>query len=55
MIFDRKENKDVIALLGAGSMGCAIVRKIAAGRKILLDVHIASDRKYGRMREGRFE
>lgn len=36
MIFDRKENKDVIALLGAGSMGTAIVRKIAAGRKILL-------------------
>ena len=36
MIFDRKENKDVIALLGAGSMGCAIVRRIAAGRKILL-------------------
>lgn len=36
MIFDRKENKDVIALLGAGSMGCAIVRRIAAGKKILL-------------------
>ena len=36
MIFDRKENKEVIALLGAGSMGTAIVRRIAAGRKILL-------------------
>ena len=36
MIFDRNENKDVIALLGAGSMGAAIVRRIAAGRKILL-------------------
>ena len=36
MIFDRNENKDVIALLGAGSMGTAIVRRIAAGRKILL-------------------
>lgn len=36
MIFDRKEGKDVIALLGAGSMGCAITRRIAAGRKILL-------------------
>lgn len=36
MIFDRNENKQVIALLGAGSMGTAIVRKIAAGRKILL-------------------
>ena len=36
MIFDRSENKEVIALLGAGSMGCAIVRRIAAGKKILL-------------------
>ena len=36
MIFDRNEKKAVIALLGAGSMGCAIVRRIAAGKKILL-------------------
>ena len=36
MIFDRNSNKEVIALLGAGSMGTAIVRRIAAGRKILL-------------------
>lgn len=36
MFFDRNENKEVIALLGAGSMGTAIVRRIAAGRKILL-------------------
>ena len=36
MIFDRNEKKEVIALLGAGSMGAAIVRRIAAGRKILL-------------------
>lgn len=36
MIFDRNENREVIALLGAGSMGTAIVRKIAAGKKILL-------------------
>ena len=36
MIFDRKEKKEVIARLGAGSMGTAIVRRIAAGRKILL-------------------
>ncbi len=35
MIFDRNNNKEVIALLGAGSMGTAIVRRIAAGRKIL--------------------
>ena len=36
MIFDRNENKPVIALLEAGSMGTAIVRRIAAGKKILL-------------------
>lgn len=36
MIFDRNENKEVIALLGAGSMGTAIVKRIAAGRKVLL-------------------
>ena len=36
MIFDRNETKPVIALLGAGSMGTAIVRRIAAGKKILL-------------------
>ena len=36
MILDRNENKEVVALLGAGSMGCAIVRRIATGKKILL-------------------
>jgi NAD(P)-dependent dehydrogenase (short-subunit alcohol dehydrogenase family) len=36
MVFDRNEKKEVIALLGAGSMGTAIVRRIAAGKKILL-------------------
>ena len=36
MIFDRNEKKKVIALLGAGSMGTAIVRRIAPGKKILL-------------------
>lgn len=36
MIFDRNEKKQVVALLGAGSMGTAIVRRIAAGSKILL-------------------
>ncbi len=35
MIFDRNESKEVIALLGAGAMGCAIVRRVAAGRKVL--------------------
>ena len=54
MIFDRNENKDVIALLGAGSMGTAIVRRIAAGKKILLgDIseknleRVSNDFKYG--------
>ncbi len=36
MIFDRNENKEVVTLLGAGSMGTAIVRRIAAGRTVLL-------------------
>ena len=36
MIFDRNDKKEVVALLGAGSMGTAIVRRIAAGKKILL-------------------
>ena len=36
MFFDRNENKEVIALLGAGSMGTAIIRRFAAGRTILL-------------------
>lgn len=36
MIFNRNSNKNVIALLGAGSMGTAIVRRMAAGKKILL-------------------
>lgn len=36
MIFDRNEKKDVLALLGAGSMGSAIARRVAAGKKILL-------------------
>lgn len=53
MIFDRNEEKEVIALLGAGSMGTAIVRRFAAGRKILLgDIseenleHVAHDFQY---------
>ena len=36
MIFDRNEKKQVVALLGAGSMGTAIVRRIGAGKIILL-------------------
>ena len=36
MIFDRKEQKQVVALLGAGSMGTAIVRRFGAGKRMLL-------------------
>ena len=36
MIFDRNEKKEVIALLGAGSMGTAIARRFAAGRILFL-------------------
>ena len=36
MIFDRNNEKQVVALLGAGSMGTAIVRRIGAGKKIFL-------------------
>ena len=36
MIFDRNGKKEVIALLGAGCMGSAIARRVAAGRTILL-------------------
>ena len=36
MIFDRNDNKEVIALLGAGSMGTAIARRFAPGRIVLL-------------------
>ena len=36
MNFDLNQNKPVISLLGAGCMGLAIVRRIAAGKTILL-------------------
>lgn len=53
MNFDRNENKEVIALLGAGNMGTAIARRFAAGRIILLgDINeknlerVSTDLKY---------
>lgn len=36
MILDRNENRPVAVLLGAGSMGTAILRRVAAGKKLLL-------------------
>lgn len=36
MIFNYNQEKEVVALLGAGSMGTAIVERIAANRKVLL-------------------
>ena len=38
MIFDRNEQKQVVVLLGAGSMGTAIVRRIGAGKTGTRDV-----------------
>lgn len=35
MIFNRNETNEVAVLLGAGSMGTAIIRRFAAGRKLL--------------------
>ena len=57
MIFDRNENKEVIALLGAGSMGTAIVRRIAAGKRILLgDISEANlDRVSKELRYGGYD
>ncbi len=36
MNFDLNENKEVVVLLGAGDMGLAIIKRISAGKKILL-------------------
>ena len=36
MVLDRNNNKEVAVQLGAGSMGTAILRRVAAGKKILL-------------------
>lgn len=36
MIFNRNEDLPVVVLLGAGSMGTAIVRRVANGKRILL-------------------
>lgn len=54
MNFDLNQNKPVIALLGAGCMGTAIVRRIAAGKIILLgDISeknldkVATELRYG--------
>jgi len=36
MKFDLNEDKEVVVLLGAGDMGLAIIKRISAGKKILL-------------------
>lgn len=36
MVFNYNQDKEVVALLGAGSMGTAIVERIAADKKVLL-------------------
>ncbi|WP_205521520.1 hypothetical protein [Ruminococcus flavefaciens] len=35
MVFDRNENRKVAVLLGAGSMGTAILRRVCAGMTLL--------------------
>ena len=54
MIFDRNPDKEIFALLGAGSMGTAIARRFAAGRKLLLgDIsEPALERVAGELRRG---
>ena len=41
MIFDRNNEKQVVALLGAGSMGTAIVRRIGEGYQRMIDASAA--------------
>ena len=54
MEFNFNQNKPVIALLGSGSMGCAIVRRIGAGKTILLgDVSEENlEKRAGELRAG---
>ena len=54
MNFDLNENKDVIALLGAGSMGTAIVKRIGAGKIIFLG-DISEENLKIRAKELRYE
>ena len=54
MNFDLNENKDVIALLGAGSMGTAIVKRIGSGKIIFLG-DISEENLKIRAKELRYE
>ncbi|WP_407423681.1 SDR family oxidoreductase [Methanobrevibacter sp.] len=54
MEFDINTNKEVIALLGAGSMGTAIVKRIGAGKLIFLG-DISEDNLETRAKELRYE
>lgn len=54
MEFDLNTNKEVIALLGAGSMGTAIVKRIGAGKLIFLG-DISEDNLESRAKELRYE
>ncbi|WP_407381345.1 SDR family oxidoreductase [Methanobrevibacter sp.] len=54
MEFDLNKNKEVIALLGAGSMGTAIVKRIGAGKIIFLG-DISEDNLESRAKELRYE
>lgn len=54
MEFDLNKNKDVIALLGAGSMGTAIVKRIGAGKLIFLG-DISEENLENRAKELRYD
>lgn len=54
MEFNLNENKEVIALLGAGSMGTAIVKRIGAGKLIFLG-DISEENLEKRAKELRYE
>ena len=54
MEFDINTNREVIALLGAGSMGTAIVKRIGAGKTIFLG-DISEDNLEKRAKELRYE
>ena len=57
MILDFNDNKPVAVVLGAGSMGMSIIRRVAAGAKVLLgDVSQENlDRAVGAMRYSGYE
>ena len=52
MIFDRNNDKPVVALLGAGSMGTAIVRRFVTGTDLLIDGGVIASIRAGEYQLG---